>query len=300
MIDKNLLFLFRSSDRDESDEFLWPSLPTSPHDKGNENVFFGPDTLEQSIQRKEENRAKTKREDSIPNDYSTTIPPPTYTLEAPPHDTLKSDESQHQKNNDLDRQRLLKKAIDDFADSDDDSDDEELSKKSNSKTKDSKGKKFQSAKDMDQCPETPPNLTGKIKLDTSEDSIDDVQKKLGEMLYTGGYYAPPKCQARHSVAIIVPYRNRPKDLAIFLKNIHPFLQKQQLEYGIFVIEQTVGTKFNRGMLLNVGYLEAKKIKKWDCYIFHDVDLLPMDDRILYRCSENPRHLAVAVDKFDNV
>nr|CDJ93230.1 Metazoa galactosyltransferase domain containing protein [Haemonchus contortus] len=38
---------------------------------------------------------------------------------------------------------------------------------------------------------------------------------------------------------------------------------------------------------------------WQCYIFHDVDLLPEDDRNLHVCpEENPRHMAVAINKFN--
>lgn len=155
--------------------------------------------------------------------------------------------------------------------------------------------------DLALCPENASNQHGRIQPDVDDGvTLDEVQKTFGKDLYVGGFYVPPNCKARQRVAIIVPYRNREIELAIFLKNIHPFLMKQQIEYGIFVVEQTVGTKFNRGMLLNVGFLEAKKIKSFDCYIFHDVDLLPMDDRNFYICSEdNPRHLAMAVDKLDN-
>ena len=46
------------------------------------------------------------------------------------------------------------------------------------------------------------------------------------------------------------------------------------------------------MLFNVGYAEAMKDKKWDCFIFHDVDLLPEGDRNIYNCAETPRHLTV--------
>lgn len=56
--------------------------------------------------------------------------------------------------------------------------------------------------------------------------------------------------------------------------------------------------FNRAKLLNVGFLEAlKEDATYDCFIFSDVDLVPMDDRNLYHCGDQPRHFAIAVDKF---
>lgn len=55
--------------------------------------------------------------------------------------------------------------------------------------------------------------------------------------------------------------------------------------------------FNRAMLMNVGFVEALKLYNYDCFIFHDVDLLPEDDRNLYSCPEQPRHMSVAVDVF---
>ena len=68
-------------------------------------------------------------------------------------------------------------------------------------------------------------------------------------------------------------------------------------YRIFVISQDDKEVFNRAMLFNVGYREAVKLSTWDCLVFHDVDLLPEDDRNLYSCPEQPRHMSVAVDKF---
>lgn len=56
------------------------------------------------------------------------------------------------------------------------------------------------------------------------------------VLAPGGRYKPTTCQARHRVAVIIPYRDREIHLKIFLRNIHPFLQRQQLDYGIFVVE----------------------------------------------------------------
>ena len=46
----------------------------------------------------------------------------------------------------------------------------------------------------------------------------------------------------------------------------------------FVIEQTGKEKFNRGALMNIGFLEANKVDNFDCFVFHDVDLVPEDDR----------------------
>ncbi|CAH8629649.1 unnamed protein product [Schistosoma intercalatum] len=58
------------------------------------------------------------------------------------------------------------------------------------------------------------------------------------------------------------------------------------------------THFNRALLLNAGFIESKRVTNFDCFIFHDVDLLPEDDRNSYRCANQPRHLSVAVDKFN--
>jgi hypothetical protein len=33
--------------------------------------------------------------------------------------------------------------------------------------------------------------------------------------------------------------------------------------------------------MNVGFVEANKLYNWQCFVFHDVDLLPEDDRNVY-------------------
>jgi len=45
-----------------------------------------------------------------------------------------------------------------------------------------------------------------------------------------------------------------------------------------VVEQTADEEFNRAALMNVGFVEAMSLDKFDCFVFHDVDLLPEDDR----------------------
>lgn len=49
--------------------------------------------------------------------------------------------------------------------------------------------------------------------------------------------------------------------------------------------------------MNVGFREAMKEEDWDCLFFHDVDLIPEDDRNTYVCDSNPKHAAIAMDKF---
>ena len=64
----------------------------------------------------------------------------------------------------------------------------------------------------------------------------------------------------HRVAIIVPYRDRELHLRTFLLNIHSFLSRQMLDYGVFIVEQfgPVSDPFNRAMLMNVGAAEASR------------------------------------------
>ena len=52
--------------------------------------------------------------------------------------------------------------------------------------------------------------------------------------------------------------------------------------------------------MNIGYAEALKIRPFDCFYFHDVDLVPEDDRHTYACPEvgKPRHMAVLVNLFN--
>lgn len=78
---------------------------------------------------------------------------------------------------------------------------------------------------------------GPIRVLKDSPSFDELEK-IFPMLEPGGHYRPQECQARDRVAIIVPYRDRAQHLRTLLLNLHPLLQRQQLDYGIFVIEQT--------------------------------------------------------------
>lgn len=72
-------------------------------------------------------------------------------------------------------------------------------------------------------------------------TLAQVQKK-NPLVVSGGRYRPPDCEARHRTAIIIPHRHREHHLKFLLYYLHPFLQRQQLSYGIYVIHQVSGTQ----------------------------------------------------------
>ncbi|XP_059138551.1 beta-1,4-galactosyltransferase 1-like [Physella acuta] len=146
------------------------------------------------------------------------------------------------------------------------------------------------------CPRLPPRLVGHIKPNTSEVTIEALAAMFPEVT-KGGRLSPSGCQPRQKVAFVFPYRRRWGHLKIVLKNLIPILIRQQADVQFFVIEQAEGSTFNRGALLNVGFLEALKVRDFDCFIFHDVDLIPLSDKNLYRCGDNPRHFALALNKY---
>ena len=54
-----------------------------------------------------------------------------------------------------------------------------------------------------------------------------------------GHYKPDNCTTVQKVAIVVPYRNRENQLRIFLNNVIPKIYRQQLEFGIYIIDQVM-------------------------------------------------------------
>jgi hypothetical protein len=93
---------------------------------------------------------------------------------------------------------------------------------------------------------------------------------------------------KHKLGIIVPYRNRQRDLRLFSSHMAKYFKNKEINYEIIVINQDNAKQFNRGMLLNIGYTYAKKLN-CDYIVFHDIDMLPIN--VNYSFSEKPLHLA---------
>ena len=72
--------------------------------------------------------------------------------------------------------------------------------------------------------------------------------------------------------ILIPYRNRGEHLKYFIKESYPLLKEEMKELKIVVVEQTEGKLFNRGKLLNIGFMLYKNTGEY--FFNHDVDLNP--------------------------
>lgn len=146
------------------------------------------------------------------------------------------------------------------------------------------------------CSCVPDTLVGRVNVTFEVPQFGELEL-LHTELSLGGSWSPRACVPRHRVAVIVPFRDRQLHLRTLLAVLHPMLQRQQLYYTVFVVEQEEPAVFNKASLMNVGFTEARAFADFDCFIFHDVDMLPQDDRNFYVCSPQPRHVGAFVDKW---
>jgi hypothetical protein len=102
-------------------------------------------------------------------------------------------------------------------------------------------------------------------------SVDRTVAEIGE-------WAGRLPQNKPRVAIIVPYRDRAEHLQRFLPNLISFFHRDpaasQIQPIIIISEQSPGAPFNRGGVLNAGFLAVEPVVDYVC--FHDVDFLPTE------------------------
>jgi len=96
-------------------------------------------------------------------------------------------------------------------------------------------------------------------------------------------------QKKHKLGIIIPYRDRANQLFEFKKEIGKHID---FDYEIIVVEQLGDQDFNRGKLLNIGFVRAEELG-CDYVVFHDVDMLPVD--VDYSYVDKPIHLITDLD-----
>jgi len=86
--------------------------------------------------------------------------------------------------------------------------------------------------------------------------------------------------------IIIPYRNRLENLRVSIPILKQFGQ-------IYLIEQADDKPFNRGKLINCGWLEFNK--EFDYFVAHDVDKIP--ELVDYSYCDNPCHIGTQIEQF---
>ena len=110
----------------------------------------------------------------------------------------------------------------------------------------------------------------KVKFDLSPPDFD-----VGNLMKL----ANTRNFTKKKMAVIVPYRNALEDLLQFVPHLTKFLNKQQIPFHIFYINQMDLYRFNRASLINVGFLYIKE--KFDYMVTHDGDLLPLNQKLSY-------------------
>ena len=118
--------------------------------------------------------------------------------------------------------------------------------------------------------------------------MKQIEREFGRYLELGGEWRPKSCMAKNKIAIIIPHRDRLENLKILINNLHVFLQNQQAHYKIYITEPHELLEFNKALIMNAAVKEIMKEEdnNWDCFIFHDVDLLPEYENIIYRCTSD--------------
>ena len=89
----------------------------------------------------------------------------------------------------------------------------------------------------------------------------------------------------HKLAIVVPFRDRFDELLTFVPHISKFLNLKSLNYKIYILNQIDDYRFNRASLINVGFLYSMS-DGCDYMAMHDVDLLPLTDKLNYSYPQN--------------
>ncbi|XP_067628510.1 beta-1,4-galactosyltransferase 7 [Eurosta solidaginis] len=102
---------------------------------------------------------------------------------------------------------------------------------------------------------------------------------------------PSVPQSEHKLAVLVPFRDHFEELLQFVPHMTKFLKRQGVEHKIFILNQVDRYRFNRASLINVGFRFTSAV--YDYIAMHDVDLLPMNDALLYSypSAAGPHHIA---------
>jgi DNA-directed RNA polymerase II subunit RPB2 len=108
-------------------------------------------------------------------------------------------------------------------------------------------------------------------LNSQENNYEEVKKLTPKPKLTFKTYTQDTSVSTSTSVIIVPYRDTGE------QNRAEQLEKFLLHYkdrNVLIVEQTPGEKFNRGILLNIGYdYIVRNLPEITSFVFHDVDII---------------------------
>jgi exopolysaccharide biosynthesis predicted pyruvyltransferase EpsI/glycosyltransferase involved in cell wall biosynthesis len=114
-------------------------------------------------------------------------------------------------------------------------------------------------------------------LQLSERPGPAVQHRPGNSLEAALYPPDRPADTERRLGLIIPYRNREDHLAKLIPHLISYFARVRHpgihEVRILVVEQQDNLPFNRGSLLNAGFIALENLVDYVC--FHDVDYLPM-------------------------
>ena len=67
-------------------------------------------------------------------------------------------------------------------------------------------------------------------------TMPELESKFPTLTADQGW-TPSHCQPLSTIAVIVPFRDREEHLRIFLNNLIPMLQVQNIAFHVFIIDQ---------------------------------------------------------------
>ncbi|MBN3271183.1 B4GT1 galactosyltransferase, partial [Polyodon spathula] len=159
-------------------------------------------------------------------------------------------------------------------------------------------------KELEKCPETSPLLVGPLRIEFSQPV--DLEESKNPALQEGGRFTPQNCKALQKVAVIIPFRNREEHLKYWLYYLHPILQRQQLDYGVYVIHQVtflflsyVKTGFFFFYVRVLGLNDFCMILIFYIHYFFEENLLPsarklkLGRKFTFQHDNDPKHTAKA-------
>lgn len=102
----------------------------------------------------------------------------------------------------------------------------------------------------------------------------------------------------HDLSFLIPYRDRKHNLEQLIPKLKQFMHKNHsdVDYKIYVIEQCNRKLFNKGKLLNVGFIETEDDGASHICL-HDIDMMPLNKNCDYSPANKVKHLACKVQQF---